>query len=157
MAIRCARMTTGDAPAAIRLLKEFLSEDEFYLDSSAVYGDAGGGGVERAVETFLMRPQLGFVWLAYVDGEPAGVCIVCYAISTSIGGIVAKLDDVYVAAPARNRGVGKTMLGTLADELRRAGVGRIDTAVHLKNADAARFYAALGYRPLHEERLSLAL
>jgi GNAT superfamily N-acetyltransferase len=157
MAIRCARMTTADAPAAARLLKEFLSEDEFYLDSSAVYGDSGGGGVERAVETFLARPELGFVWLAYLDDQPAGICIICYAVSTSIGGIVAKLDDVYVAAPARNRGVGKAMLGALADELRGGGVGRIDTAVHMKNADAARFYAALGYRPLHEERLSLVL
>jgi GNAT superfamily N-acetyltransferase len=150
-------MTAGDAPAAIRLLKEFLSDDEFYLDSSAVYGDRGGGGVERAVEIFLSRPQLGFVWLAYRDEEPAGICIICYAISTSIGGIVAKLDDVYVTAPARNRGVGKVMLAALAGELRRGGVGRIDTAVHMKNAGAARFYAALGYRPLHEERLSLVL
>jgi GNAT superfamily N-acetyltransferase len=150
-------MTAVDAPAAVRLLKEFLRDDVFYLDSSAVYGDSGGSGVERAVEIFLARPELGFVWLAYLDDEPAGICIVCYAISTSIGGIVAKLDDVYVAAPARNRGVGKTMLGALAEELRRHGVGRIDTAVHLKNADAARFYAALGYRPLHEERLSLVL
>ena len=157
MAIRCARMTAGDAPAAIRLLKEFLNEDEFYLDSSAVYGDSGGGGVERAVETFLARPQLGFVWLAYLDDEPAGICIVCYAISTSVGGIVAKLDDIYVAASARNCGVGKAMLGALADELRRSGAGRIDTAVHMKNAGAARFYASLGYRPLHEERLSLVL
>jgi GNAT superfamily N-acetyltransferase len=157
MAIRCTRMRAGDAPAAIRLLKEFLSDDEFYLDSSAVYGDSGGAGVERAVETFLRRPQLGFVWLAYLDDDPAGVCIVCYAISTSVGGVVAKLDDVYVAAPARNRGVGKAMLGALAGELRRSGVGRIDTAVHIKNAGAARFYAALGYRPLHEERLSLVL
>jgi GNAT superfamily N-acetyltransferase len=150
-------MTAADAPAAIRLLKEFLNDDEFYLDSSAVYGDSGGGGVERAVETFLARPELGFVWLAHLDDEPAGACIICYAVSTSVGGIVAKLDDVYVAAPARNRGVGKAMLGALAEELRRGNVRRIDTAVHMKNADAARFYAALGYRPLHEERLSLVL
>ena len=157
MPIRCARMTAADAPVAVRLLREFLSDDEFYLDSSAVYGDSDGGGVERAVQTFLARPELGFVWLAWPDDEPAGVCIICYAISTSVGGIVAKLDDVYVAGPARNRGVGKAMLGTLAEELRRGGIRRIDTAVHIKNDGAARFYEALGYRPLHEERLSLVL
>jgi GNAT superfamily N-acetyltransferase len=150
-------MTAANAPFAIRLLKEFLGEDEFYLDSSTIYGDCGGAGVVRAVDMFLAQPELGFIWLAYLDDKPAGVCIICYAISTSIGGVVAKLDDVYVAEPARNRGVGRTMLARLADELRRNNVRRIDTAVHIKNLNATRFYAALGYRTLHEERLSLLL
>src|SRR4029078_9751755 len=114
MAIRCARMTAAEAPAAIQLLKEFLRDDEFYLDSSAVYGDSGEGGVERAVETFLARPELGFIWLSHLGDEPAGVCIICYAVSTSVGGIVAKLDDVYVAAPARDRGRGLAVLGRRA-------------------------------------------
>jgi hypothetical protein len=43
------------------------------------------------------------VWLTYDEGEPVGVWIICFAISTSIGGMVAKLDDVFVIGSKRRR------------------------------------------------------
>jgi GNAT superfamily N-acetyltransferase len=157
MAIRCAKMTAAEAPVASRLLTAFFAEDEFYRDSSANYGDAGAAPVERALERFLQRPELGFVWLAFDGREAVGICVICYAISTSLGEIVVKLDDVFIADSARGKGVGSAMLRALAVELKTAGVLRIDTAVHVRNAGAARFYARLGFRPLHEERLALLL
>lgn len=158
MNIVCRKMLTSDADAVTRLLGQFLAEDEFYLDSGAAYGDSSGGkGVARAVALFLDGPELGFIWLALRDGEPVGCCIICYAISTSVGGMVGKLDDVFIADGARGQGVGSAMLESLAVALKQQGVGRIDTAVHLKNKEAARFYARLGYKPLNEERLAKVL
>ena len=152
------KMTKADAPAATALLRAFLAEDEFYLDSGAAYGDmTGGQGVAAAVELFLTRPELGFIWLALRDGKAAGCCIICYAISTSIGGLVGKLDDVFVADGARGQGIGSAMLDALAAALKQEGVGRIDTAVHHKNSEAARFYARLGFKALNEERLAKVL
>lgn len=157
MDIRCAKMTKAGLPAAARLLKAFFDEDEFYRDSSGAYGDAGSAPVERALEMFLERPELGFVWLAFRDREAVGMCVICYAVSTSLGAVVGKLDDVFIADSARGQGVGTGMLKTLAAELKAAGVLRIDSAVHVKNADAARFYARLGFQPLNEERIAWLL
>jgi ribosomal protein S18 acetylase RimI-like enzyme len=162
MDMRSAKMTAADVPAAARLLTAFFAEDEFYRDSSAAYGDAGAAPIARALELFVARPELGFVWLAFRGGEAVGkeavgVCVVCHAISTSLGAVVAKLDDVFVADGARGQGVGSAMLRALAAELRAAGVMRIDTAVHVKNTEAARFYARAGFKPLNEERLALLL
>lgn len=157
MEIRCAKMTAADMAAAARLLKAFFAEDEFYRDSSASYGDAGAAPVERALEKFIGRPELGFVWLAFRGQEAVGMCVICYAISTSLGEVVAKLDDVFIADGARGQGVGTAMLRALAKELKAAGVLRIDSAVHSRNADAARFYARLGFKPLNEERIALLL
>jgi GNAT superfamily N-acetyltransferase len=83
--------------------------------------------------------------------------VVCYAISTSRGTLVAKLDDVTVESGWRGRGVGAAMLGALGEHLRALGVTRIDTACHRANAGAWRFYERQGYRPLDEERISLLL
>jgi GNAT superfamily N-acetyltransferase len=83
--------------------------------------------------------------------------VVCYAISTSLGAVVAKLDDVFIADGVRGQGVGSAMLEALGRELKAADVLRIDTAVHVKNTEAARFYAKAGFKPLHEERLALLL
>ena len=78
----------------------------------------------------------------------------CRAISTSRGGIVAKLDDVTIRSGWQRRGVGSAMLEALARHLRAEGASRIDTACHRDNAGAWRFYERLGFRSLDEERIA---
>ena len=155
--VACEPMTAATRLAAQRLLGAFLEGDAHYLASAAPYGDGGGAALERALDLFAAHPEIGFVWLARVDGEPVGACVVCYAISTSRGAVVAKLDDVTVDARWRGRGVGCAMLAALVSHLRERNVGRIDTACHRANARAWHFYARQGFRPLDEERIALLI
>lgn len=155
--ITCVRMDADRQEDAFRLLNSFLREDEFYLATSAAYGDEGVPALRRALDLFLSAPEIGFVWLAYAGNEPAGVCVVCYAISTSIGGRVAKLDDVFVAPQWQRQGVASAMIQALADELRGQGVRRIDTSLYIENRSGEEFYERLGFRSLREERLALVL
>jgi GNAT superfamily N-acetyltransferase len=150
-------MTQASLPDALRLLSMFLGQDVYYLDSSRAYGDGGRGALSDALDLFLRRPELGFVWLAYEEHEPVGVCVVCLAISTSMGAVVAKLDDVYITAGKQRQGIGSIHLTQLKEELRRLGVRRVDTSVHLQNRQARRFYERHGFLPLHEERLACVL
>jgi ribosomal protein S18 acetylase RimI-like enzyme len=89
--------------------------------------------------------------------EPRGASVVCRAISTSRGSLVAKLDDVTIAPGWQGRGVGAALLQTLAARLREEGVRRVDTSCHRDNGGAWRFYERLGFQPLDEERLALLL
>ena len=154
-------MHAGTRAAALALLAEFLGDDDHYLASSAAYGDRGRDGIERALDLFLAHPELGFVWLAFADDGGAriavGACVICRAISTSRGALVAKLDDVTVASGWQGRGVGTAMLEQLVAHLRADGIARIDTACHRDNAGAWRFYERLGFRTLDEERIALLL
>ena len=157
----CAPMTATTQGEARALLGAFLGDDAHYLASAAAYGDGGAEALDRALDLFLARPELGYVWLAFAHegaGRVAvGACVVCRAISTSRGGIVAKLDDVTIREGWQGRGVGSAMLAALAAHLRAEGASRIDTACHRDNAGAWRFYERLGFRPLDEERLSRLL
>lgn len=161
VAIRCATMTAATKGDAEALLAEFLRGDDHYLASSPAYGDGGAAALVRALDLFLARPDLGFVWLAFTDGADTptvvGACVVCYAISTSRGSLVAKLDDVTIARESQDRGIGTSMLAALADHLRAQGVTRIDSACHRDNTGAWRFYERQGYKPLDEERIALLL
>jgi GNAT superfamily N-acetyltransferase len=150
-------MTAATRADAERLLAQFLLTDEHYRASASAYGDGGARALGRALDLFLRHPEIGFVWLALAGGEAIGACVVCHAISTSRGGLVAKLDDVTVDAGSQGQGVGATMLAALATDLRERGFVRIDTACHRENARAWRFYERQGYRPLDEERISLLL
>ena len=147
-------MHVADVPEAFHMLTEFLSADEHYLASSQAYGDLGLRGLNDALNLFLERPELGFVWMAYDEKGAAGICVVCYAISTSMGSVVAKLDDVYVKPDRRGHGTGSEMLEQLKESLRKEAVTRIDVAVHLENPQARRFYEKLAFVALNEERLS---
>jgi GNAT superfamily N-acetyltransferase len=150
-------MTKTRRADAQALLDGFLREDDHYLETSGMYGDAGLPALKRALGLFLKRSDLGFVWLVYADGKPAACCVVCYAISTSIGGLVAKLDDVYVTPHLHGRGVGTHMMKSLIQELRRKRVRRIDTSVHNGNVVAENYYKKNGFVTLGEERLTLLL
>jgi ribosomal protein S18 acetylase RimI-like enzyme len=152
--ISCRKMRTADVRDAFELLGSFLSADEHYLASSKAYGDRGVKGLIDSLDIFLEHPELGFVWLAHDEGGVAGACVVCYAISTSIGAIVAKLDDVTVKRDRRGQGVGTAMLQQLKTQLRSESVARIDVAVHVDNPEAKRFYEKFGFVPLNEERLA---
>ena len=157
MALDFMKMAQGEAADATRLLTQFLTEDAFYLDSAASYGDRGPAGVARAVALFLARPELGFVWLGYEGEEAVACCFVSFGISTSAGAVVGKLDDVFVVASRRGKGMGGAMIAALKAELHEMGCARLDTAVHVRNDGARRFYARLGFRPLNEERLAMVL
>ena len=155
--ITCRKMTAADVSDAFGLLSAFLNEDEHYLDSSKAYGHRGLQGLNDALDLFLEQPELGFVWIADEDGVMAGICVVCYAISTSMGAVVAKLDDVSVKADRRGRKVGTAMLEQLKEQLRKESVTRIDVAVHLENPEARKFYERLGFIALNEERLACVI
>ena len=150
-------MGAADVRDAFHMLSDFLREDEHYLASSQAYGDLGVQGLNNALDLFLERPELGFVWMAYDERGVAGICVVCYAISTSMGSVVAKLDDVSVKADRRGGGIGTELLNQLKDQLRREAVTRIDVAVHLENPEARRFYEKAGFLALNEERLSCVI
>ena len=152
--ITCRKMTAADVTDAFEMLRVFLREDEHYLASSKAYGDRGFQGLNDALDLFLEQPELGFVWLAYDEKGAAAVCVVCYAISTSMGSVVVKLDDVSVKPDRRGKGTGSEMLDQLKEQLRREAVTRIDVAVHLQNPEARRFYEKAGFVALNEERLS---
>lgn len=155
--ITCRKMTAADVTDAFAMLRVFLSEDEHYLASSKAYGDRGFQGLNDALDLFLERPELGFVWLAYDDRGVSAVCVVCYAISTSMGAVVAKLDDVSVKADRRGGGIGTALLQQLKEQLRKELVTRIDVGVHLENPEARRFYEKSGFVALNEERLACVI
>ena len=154
-------MTAATRADARALLGAFLEDDAHYRASAAAYGDGGAAALERSLDLFLSRSEVGFVWLAQVqDGASlatVGACVVCSAISTSRGALVAKLDDVTIRADWRGRGVGNGMLAALVAHLRALHITRIDCGCHRDNDGAWRFYERMGFRPLDEERIALLI
>ena len=161
VALRCEPMTAATRADARALLGAFLDDDAHYRASAAAYGDGGGAALDACPRP-LPVPARDRIRLARVRatrrGDVAvGACVVCRAISTSRGTIVAKLDDVSVHPDWQGRGVGAGMLAALREHLRADGTTRIDCGCHRANDGAWRFYERMGFLPLDEERIALLL
>ncbi len=151
------RMKLEDRVDAAALLAMLIRSDEI-VGHSGAYGGAGEDvAIHRALDLFLQRPELGFTWLAFENSKPVGLATVCFAISTNLGSMVAKVPDFVVAPDLRGRSVGKFMMETLVQELRAIGAGRIDLGVHDNNDGARRFYKREGFVENHELGMSLVL
>lgn len=108
----------------------------------------------EALALFVDRPDYGFIWLAYEDGEPAACISVSFAISTETGGLAAQLHDLWVDANRRRRGLATALITTLHARLAQLEVTRIDAAVP-GDGRLRAFFTARGYTDIGGTRFSL--
>jgi GNAT superfamily N-acetyltransferase len=88
--------------------------------------------------------------LAHAASEPVGFALYFYNFSTFLGRAGLYLEDLYVRPAWRQRGVGRRLLGALAEVAVREGCGRMEWSVLDWNEPAIRFYRSIGARPMDE-------
>ncbi|MDX8527224.1 GNAT family N-acetyltransferase [Mesorhizobium sp. MSK_1335] len=94
--------------------------------------------------------------LAFVDDEVAGLASVAIAHPGIDLERLMFLKDLFVRDSARDKGVGRALVGFLADHCLRKGIGRIDFTTEDWNEGALRFYSRLGAER-HGQKLFLRL
>jgi len=81
---------------------------------------------------------------AHVSGRPVGVAVLAFRPSVSLGATFASVEDLYVGAEARERGVGRTLLEAVEGRCLRRGVSYVE--VQADDATAG-FYLKVGFEP----------
>jgi len=117
------------------------------------------GPVRSPEESWHVRRRLYMEWLSEPDAfvliaEDASRPI-AYALvhmrgeeeTWASGDRIAELETLTVLPAYRNRGIGRTLIDAVYDELRRIGVAQLGVSVIASNDDAIHFYERLG---LHE-------
>ncbi|HEY9194171.1 MAG TPA: GNAT family N-acetyltransferase [Methyloversatilis sp.] len=127
----------GDIPQLCGLLAElFAQEAEFSPDAEV---QACG------LRTIIASPDTGSILVAGEPGHIIGMVSLLYLTSTALGGRVAQLEDMVVAAGYRGAGLGDRLLDAAIDHARAAGCRRITLLTDGGNADAQRFYMRHGF------------
>jgi GNAT superfamily N-acetyltransferase len=88
--------------------------------------------------------------IAEEDGQPIGFALFFHTFSTFLARPGIYLEDLFVLAEHRGRGVGRALLAHLAHLAVERGCGRLEWAVLNWNQEAIRFYERLGARPNSE-------
>ncbi|HYN98031.1 MAG TPA: GNAT family N-acetyltransferase [Pilimelia sp.] len=140
----------ADHAAGRRLWAELTEEHR------ALYPAAGNGHSDgdpgAAFEEYLARIDLSGVWVAEV--EQAGVVGLAGLILRGRSGVV---EPVVVTAPHRGQGIGRALLGTIAQEARGRGMAALTISPASRNLAAIRCLYSAGYDALSTIELTLDL
>ena len=157
------RMGSDDRREVFALFSQLVLRDDYRLDSQQAYSGKKPDRAQieaalgEALTLFVDRPDYGFVFLALENERVVACASVSYAISLSLGKVVAQMQHLIVAEGQRRRGVGAALVEALTAQLRRIEIARLDVEVHVANDAAKKFYEDLGFAPSREERLALVL
>ncbi|WP_421694751.1 GNAT family N-acetyltransferase [Aestuariivirga sp.] len=88
--------------------------------------------------------------LAFWNGEPAGFALWFYNFSSFEGKAGIYLEDLFVEAHLRGKGIGKALIKTLARRCVAEGLPRFQWWVLDWNQPAIEVYRAMGAKPMDE-------
>ncbi|MBE7556137.1 MAG: GNAT family N-acetyltransferase [Anaerolineales bacterium] len=93
-----------------------------------------------ALKNLIGRPDLGGIWLIGVAGRPVGYLVLTWGYSLEFGGRDAFLDELYLEAGYRGRGLGQQAIHFAEEQCRDEGVRALHLEVARNNAKAQIFY-----------------
>src|SRR4051812_33556324 len=129
---------TADAPNLTALLSEFFVDEGFVVPP---------GGLEERVRTYL-EAEGNAMFLASADGRDVGVATLASGYSLEYGRF-AEIEDLYVVAPHRGRGIGRALVDRACEHAARAGCSAVLVTVTPEGQerhDLLGLYGRLGFR-----------
>jgi len=142
LTLRIRAAEAGDVPLIADLIRQLAKFEK--LENEVVLTD------ELLMEgLFGTRPYAETV-IAEEDAKPIGFALFFHTFSTFLARPGLYLEDLFVLAEHRGRGVGRALLAHLAHLAVERGCGRLEWSVLNWNQDAIRFYERLGARPNSE-------
>jgi ribosomal protein S18 acetylase RimI-like enzyme len=102
--------------------------------------------IRRTAAVLLRDPDTEFL-LAAADGDasPSGVCQLRYRLTVWTGVEDCWLEDLFVRADARGRGIGRSLVDGAVERARARGCRRIQLDVNEQNGEALALYRRMGF------------
>ena len=123
-----------DLGEPLRLLEKWLRE-----------GEPVPGPFVEELKRLVEARDLEILAARVEEGRTAGVLVLAFRPSVSLGAPFASIEDLYVHPDSRRRGVGRALLQAAEDRCGECGVSYLEAQV--EEDDARVFYAGSGYEP----------
>ena len=107
----------------------------------------------RVAAWLLANPECGGIWLIESEGTEVGYFAITVCVSLEFHGRFAMLDELYVDASARNRGIGPDVVAFATEWSRARGFAALRLEVAEENRHAQHVYAKYGFGLHHDRRL----
>lgn len=142
-AVSIRRIDPAD-PAHAQALVTLLDE---YAAGPTARGYGLDAGVRERLPAVLAACSWYVGWLAFVDGEPAGVVNCFEGVSTFRAQPLLNIHDIAVSPRFQRRGIGSALLAAVEAEARSRGCCKITLEVLEGNVSAVAAYRKAGFEP----------
>src|SRR5438105_443942 len=136
------RAVPEDAPVILELIRA-LAEYELLSDRCMATED-------QIRQTLFGDRAAAEVLLASDSGETVGFAVFFTNYSTFLAKPGIYLEDLFVKPHARGKGIGKALLGAIAQLAVERGCGRVEWSVLDWNTPSIQFYESLGAVAMNE-------
>lgn len=133
--IRIRPAVPEDIPLILSFIRELAAYE--HMEDQVV-------ATEELLTEWIFTKEKAKVNLAFCDGVPAGFTLYCFNFSTFLGRAGIWLEDLFVLPQYRGRGIGLTLMKTLAREAADGGYGRLEWYCLDWNSPSIAFYKRLG-------------
>jgi ribosomal protein S18 acetylase RimI-like enzyme len=116
---------------------------DFYIHEALTFDEEVA---RRALQQLIGNPSFGRVFLLAFTGEKVGYTVLTFGFSLEFHGRDAFVDELYIEAKHRGRGIGKQVLGFLAEVCRAEGIGALHLEVERANTIAQEVYRKQGFK-----------
>lgn len=123
-----------------------------------VGGEQTDAQLAQALAPLLEGNPLGVIYLIGPARAPLGYAVIGFGWSLDRGGMIARLEALYIRPAVRGRGIASEVLASLPRALGQAGVRALDLEVAPDNEAAQRLFARARFAPRERvERMSKTL
>lgn len=131
------RLATDDNIGRIlAFMRDFYAIDAYPFDERIA---------RTAVNDLIHTPAFGRVWVISVDETPIGYLVLTLGYSLEYHGLNALLDELYIQADQRGKGIGTQAIAFVEEACRELGAHAIHLEVERGNLAGQRLYRKAGF------------
>ncbi len=137
-----------DVDRLVQLMDEFYAEAAYKLNHRRA---------AKAFAALLADKRLGQIWFIQSGTLDVGYLVLTFCFSMEYGGPSAILDDFFIQAPFRGRGLGTAALGELRAFCQKHGIRAVNVETGHDNATAQAVYRRAGFVNTNRQLMTLKL
>ncbi len=109
-------------------------------------GGFDGPRILSLLTGLLSQPERGACWVAEAEGRLWGYLLAVFMFSLEHGGLMAEIDEIFVAPQMRSSGVGSLLVARAEQDMAARGLVRLQLQLGIDNHRARLFYERHGFR-----------
>jgi GNAT superfamily N-acetyltransferase len=126
----------ADVVLLLDFMQQFYAIDHYAFDEHIA---------RTTLQTFIVDPSLGRLWLIDEGTQPVGYVAVTFGYSFEYHGRDAFIDELFLLASHRNRGIGTLALQFVQQACQELGVKALHLEVEQANHAAQALYHKMGF------------
>ena len=130
------RLTANDMEPVLGMMAQLYVEGHSPFDPARA---------RHATEKLITEPEFGGIWTIQMDGALAGYIVVVLGYSLEFGGRFGLLDELFIDAALRGKGLGRAALDFAAQQCRERGWQALRLEVEQDNQPAIALYMRSGF------------